>query len=528
MSSKTRIGGVVAALLGTAALLGASPAGAQETVEVTFAAETLSDTNMTMVGAVPHYNVTAATTSQVVLKTDIALFDDQRYFIRYDFHGAVLQGPIDTSTITILDGDGQAITDGEGDDMERVRGGDTAAASAIYRLGEASYPIDSTITLPIGSNFAVPGPGAVTFEIGIYSTDQDARNTANAVMMMTAASAISVVPTLSVESNPLGDANGEPLPTANVATGDENGGVFRRFVPSSYDMTEYTEEQGPLAEITVAVMTATATVSPVAIQNAQNGAAVTEADVYGGMSMTFESDTDGAFSFGSFSIGGCGAMANLAKQKDDGEDGLTPLVTAGEMPDDASLAVAAAGEFGAAVGTQLFCVNVAGNTVAIPAVGERTAPLNGYRMAYELTLANADAPENVQPEAGTLAAGSIARNGTTVNIAFLSTFEGYRQRLALVNRGPEEAEYRCTAFQFEEDIVESVTVSDEMMRGTIPANGRKVLRMFGDEGHLTIEGAGTRASGTCHIDASAEDVSAMTVQFSTDRLDTTLYKPQQN
>ena len=403
----------------------------------------------------------------------------------------------------------------------------------IYRIHQRDIAINARIDLFILDHFAVPGPGSFDFEIGIYSTDQDARNKANALMTATDAGVISVVRTLSVESNPLGDDDGEPLPTANVATGEENGGVFRRFVPSSYDSSvfsnlEFTEEQAPLAEITVAGMTTTAAVPPVAIRDARDGTTVTERDVYGGMSMTFESDTDGAFSFGSFSVGGCGPTANLAKQKEDGEDGLAPLETTGEMPDDASLAVAVTGEFGSSVGTGIFCVNVAGNEVPIPAVGERTAPLNGYRMAYELTLANENAPDNVQPDEGTLAAGSIARNGTTVHIAFLSTFDGYRQRLALVNRGPEEAEYRCRAFQFESDIVESVTASEEMMRGTIPANGRKVLRMFGDEGHLTIEGAGTRASGTCEIDATAEDVSAMTVQFSSDRLDTTLYEPQQN
>ncbi len=525
MSSKTRVGGVVAALFGTAVLLGASPAVAQpNTVPAVFAAETLSTANTTMVGSDPYYNVTTgpAGAQKVYLETDIALFDDQRYFIRYDFGGAVLQKPMDLEQFLINSGFGG---------VTRVQGGGAAEGFAIYRLYQAEFAINTTIELYILDHFAVPGPGSFDFEIGIYSTDQDARNKANerALMTATVAGVISVVRTLSVESNPWGDADGEPLPTANVAAGEENGGVFRRFVPSSYEGAEYTDEQGPLAEITVAVTTETAAVPPVAIRDARDGTAVTERDVYGGMSMTFESDTDGAFSFGSFSVGGdCGPMANLAKQKEDDEGGLAPLMTAGEMPDDASLAVAATGTFGSSVGTQLFCVNVAGNEVAIPAVGERTAPLNGYRMGYELTLANENAPDNVQPDEGTLAAGSIARNGTTVNIAFLSTFEGYRQRLALVNRGSEEAEYRCTEFQFEEDIVTSVTASEEMMRGTIPANGRKVLRMFGDEGHLTIEGAGTRASGTCEIDATAEDVSAMTVQFSSDRLDTTLYAPEPN
>ena len=523
MSRKTRLGGVVAALFGTAALLGASPAGAQPNpVPAVFAAETLSTADTTMVGSAPYYNVTTGPLGgpKVYLETDIALFDDQRYFIRFDFGGAVLQKPIHPDLFTVNGGSA---------DFMRVQGGEAASGFAIYRIAQSEYAINTTIELDILDDFAVPGPGSFDFEIGIYSTDQDARNTVNALMTATVAGMISVVRTLSVESNPLGDDDGEPLPTANVATGEENGGVFRRFVPSSYDGTEYTEEQGPLAEITVAVMTETAAVPPVAIRDARDGTDVTEADVYGDMSMTFESDTEGAFSFGSFSVGvDCGPMANLAKQKEDGEDGLTPLVTAGEMPDDASLAVAATGEFGAAVGTRLFCVNVAGNEVPIPAVGERTAPLNGYRMTHQVTLANENAPDSVKPVEGTLAAGSIARNGTTVNIAFLSTFDGYRQRLALVNRGPEEAEYRCTAFQFESDIVESVTASDEMMRGTIPANGRKVLRMFGDEGHLTIEGAGTRASGTCEIDAAVEDVSAMTVQFSSDRLDTTLYAPEPN
>ena len=107
MSRKTRVGGVVAALLGTAALLGASPAVAQpNTVPAVFAAETLSTANTTMVGSDPYYNVTTGPQggSKVYLETDIALFDEQRYFIRYDFGGAVLQRPIHPDTFSINGG----------------------------------------------------------------------------------------------------------------------------------------------------------------------------------------------------------------------------------------------------------------------------------------------------------------------------------------------------------------------------------------------------------------------------------------
>ena len=522
---------MVVALLGTAALLGASPAGAQDTVPAVFAAETLSTANTTMVGSDPYYNVTTgpAGAQKVYLETDIALLDDQRYFIRFDFGGAVLQKPISFA----INGDGAGFM--------LVQGG-AASGFAIYRFPQLEYAINSIIELDILDSFAVPGPGSFDFEIGIYSTDQDAINKANALMTATEAGVISVVRALSVESNPLGDDDGEPLPTANVATGEENGGVFRRFVPSSYDsavfsILEFTEEQGPLAEITVAVMRTTAAVPPVAIQDARDGTPVTERDVYGGMSMTFESDTEGAFSFGSFSVGGCGPTANLAKQKEDGEDGLAPLETTGEMPDDASLAVAVTGEFGSSVGTGIFCVNVAGNEVPIPAVGERTAPLNGYRMTHQVTLANENAPDSVKPGEGTLAAGSITRNGTTVHIAFLTTFDGYNQRLALVNRGEQDAEYRCPEFQWEDDgSVTSVEASEELAKGVIPANSRLVFRT---REHLTIEGgipphdlplhdprpAGTRVSGTCYVDAAKSDVSAMTVQTGPGRLDTTVYEP---
>jgi len=116
------------------------------------------------------------------------------------------------------------------------------------------------------------------------------------------------------------------------------------------------------------------------------------------------------------------------------------------------------------------------------------------------------------------AAGSVDRNGTTVNVTYLSTADAIRQRLVIVNRGPDVAEYFMTTFQTEP----GVEVTTDKVSGQVPGRSRAVLRVWEE---LDIEG-GSRAAGIVNVTAPTRDIDVMTVQWRTDtgNFDTTLYE----
>ena len=48
--------------------------------------------------------------------------------------------------------------------------------------------------------------------------------------------------------------------------------------------------------------------------------------------------------------------------------------------------------------------------------------------------------------------GEILRNGTTVHIPYLTIHPSYNQRIVIVNRGTEAADYMITCSRSEEDV----------------------------------------------------------------------------
>lgn len=155
-----------------------------------------------------------------------------------------------------------------------------------------------------------------------------------------------------------------------------------------------------------------------------------------------------------------------------------------------------------------LCVNVSQNEIPIPVVGD-DRELDGYKITVTPTgssAATADAN-----------GGSIDRNGTTINITYLSTHEAYNQRLVIVNRGTREAEFWMDEFQTEAGTM----VMESMIEGTVAAKSRMVVRV---QGALKTSGM-TRASGTLNLTAPEDEIDVMTIQVhpGTGQIDTTSY-----
>ncbi|MBO6564236.1 MAG: hypothetical protein JJ956_05805, partial [Pseudomonadales bacterium] len=115
--------------------------------------------------------------------------------------------------------------------------------------------------------------------------------------------------------------------------------------------------------------------------------------------------------------------------------------------------------------------------------------------------------------------GSITRNGTTVQIPYLTTFEDYNQRIVLVNRHSQDADYTIT-FRGEDGVT---WTAGEKATGEIPQG--EVLSVRARD-VVTITGA-TRIAATVTVVAPSAvvDVATNQVNLSDGSTDTVVYTP---
>lgn len=99
--------------------------------------------------------------------------------------------------------------------------------------------------------------------------------------------------------------------------------------------------------------------------------------------------------------------------------------------------------------------------------------------------------------------GMITRDGTTVRLPYLTTFDGYKQLIIVTNRGAE-AKYSMT-FSPEEGVTAEGTMMSE---GMLPANATKVMKTTDV---VTITG-GARTAGTLIVEAARANIDVATNQ----------------
>ena len=99
------------------------------------------------------------------------------------------------------------------------------------------------------------------------------------------------------------------------------------------------------------------------------------------------------------------------------------------------------------------------------------------------------------------ALGEINRDGTTIRIPFVTTSEGYNQRIVLVNRGPE------TRYEINFTPEDGTMVDPEMMEGMLP----KGTTMMRAQDVVTITGATARTAATIIVEALPSMIDAATV-----------------
>jgi len=131
--------------------------------------------------------------------------------------------------------------------------------------------------------------------------------------------------------------------------------------------------------------------------------------------------------------------------------------------------------------------------------GETTINPGSYSLATDYT-AITNSVYGVANESGDL--GSITRNGTSVQVPYLTTFTDYNQRVVLVNRSAKAAPYSF-AFTTESGVTAAAGVK---ATGSIPANSTLVLKAADV---VTLTG-GSRTAATITVTAQEANIDAAT------------------
>ena len=474
-----------------------------------------------------------------------------------------------------------AINDATNVTLTRAFQGDATHTSGAYRMAVTGdgLAIDTRIRLELGTNLAIPNKNAASYRGDLYIYDElgDARAAARAsapgdvpdnhvfaaynklfeVANKIAAPTITpLLATADVGYERTGD------PENNVSTG----GPFRGFTGVGN-----AANVGVLATITLNEKMdnpRTTMVNEGAFLDASDGSEMYDGAVNSAARVVVTSDVMHAFGFGN----GAGTGAN-GERRITGDNPATPTVetdfvlNAGGAPSAFRIGTASTDDDGDTVpnmtscsggsaltlsapnadGDQVsinpladtdptysrsanqgsttvtgsgpfqLCVNVGENEVAIPDVGGDDRMLGGYKMTVTPMSGPRTARANGPAASGP--AGSIERNGTTVNISYLSVHPAYNQRLVIVNRGSRDAEFWMDDFQTEE----GTEISGDI-RGTVAAGSRMVIRV---QDELTVDMGQLRASGTINLTARSGAVDIMTIQenIGTGQLDTTMYDP---
>ena len=121
------------------------------------------------------------------------------------------------------------------------------------------------------------------------------------------------------------------------------------------------------------------------------------------------------------------------------------------------------------------------------------------------------------PDGGKHSLGSITRNGTTVHIPFLTTWENYNQRIVVSNRGANPAPYWIT-FRPEEGVMATPGMyATGMLAGdsTMVLKAAKVVTLDG--------GSRTAATFVAEAQSSQIDVATVIVNMVTGSTDTVNY-----
>jgi hypothetical protein len=452
---------------------------------VTYAKETLSKAaaSVTEVDDVTYYNI--ARDHFISGPADVEGADESDYYISYVLGGVVFQTALTNDSLAVFNGD--AVEGSEDQEVSattftRHSGGGMGDETVVFKLNDGLILPKNWLVLTAKFSIGESGIG------GIARTVTNTTLPTNLPGIKTTAthslpSAVRALPALKETVDAALDVpqakalyefmsfshTNDPSDVLSVSVGtirlDVAGGGFAEVDGSSVVGKQYRNalDDSGIGEV-----------------GSRVGALVDITGPHGTIgdlnnSVTFSGDFSFAKTAGfttSVTSNGCTGITEV--RKPDADD---PEVSTDEIVPQS------AGDFAVA---QFLCIEVDGET-SIPDTDE-------YQVTTKYKgLENAAFP----PVGATHTLAKIERDGYDANIPYLTTDDGYNQRVILVNR------WRATTYAFgpfeSEDGVE--VTEGEMVRGTLP-EGTTVLRV---RDIVTIDG-GTRASGAVTVVAPADDI----------------------
>ncbi len=144
-------------------------------------------------------------------------------------------------------------------------------------------------------------------------------------------------------------------------------------------------------------------------------------------------------------------------------------------------------------------------SVCLTSVGDTQAEASSYSATFNGVAVAAAGVTPLRGRSGDL--GAIDRNGVVVQLPYLTTFEGYRQRIIIVNRNATPVEIASMTFTPEEGTMATSKLTAEDMM--IDAKKTKVLLV---EDIVSLSGDRTRTAGTLSIVAKAGSIDVATQQ----------------
>lgn len=137
--------------------------------------------------------------------------------------------------------------------------------------------------------------------------------------------------------------------------------------------------------------------------------------------------------------------------------------------------------------------------------------------AFTATVEYAALANAMGREDQTVTIGSIGRDGTTVHIPYMTTYEGYNQRIVLSNRGSADAMY---TIMFRPEMGVTATATD-MAMGTLMAGATMTMKAT----DLVMLEGGSRTAATINLVANPMniDVASVIVNRETQDTDTVVH-----
>ena len=476
MLSRNTLGVAGAAILGSAALLATNTASAGINIDtgagVMVAKETLLDSAITTPTGTTtkYYDLTegsAAGTYDMMVKQGIPLGAGATLYLRIELMNMVFNGATGTLGVANSNTDSSTPALASG-------GGDEENVAVFSIAGDADSTANDILTISVESLSVLPD-AAGSVKATLHRNALDAALGADAIRMVMADDVVKVVDGLEEKGTSSGSMS-------DVASGF-----------SMFDGDEPSEAQIGYLRIRAADgamhQAGTAVRGP--------GSFLGGDTTNGAITVTFKGD----FSNHKFMV----------------HDGMnceaTALTTAALNKDKDELMVTLNNDDGVTTDTatdpQTKKVVMLALCMMVDEKNTMPIPNTDYMATVKYTkLASAMFPRADQ----TVTIGSIGRTGTTVHIPYLTTYEGYNQRIVLSNRGSAEAKYMI---MFRPEMGIMATAGDKA-EGMLAPMSTMVLRAMDV---VTLEG-GSRTAATVTVVADPKMIDVTSVIVNKESRDT--------